>query len=340
MSVTTNLRHAWRALRGNPGFLVTSVETLALAIGAAAGMFGVVNSVMLRPLPFPESDRLVAIAGTAPGSDLPDRFGPGIEFYLHYKERSKWLDGIVFFGAGTSTFRTESRVERIPMGFPSDDMYTMLGVRPQLGRLPVPEDADRVAVISDQLWSNWFGRDPSVIGRSYFVSDGMRQIIGVMPADFRFPSDETLLWVSNPIRLDQIRPGNFGLPVVARMKRGVTREQLASELTWLSKELPERFGGSPRYARIIERHQAVVDPLLDRLVGPTVRTSLWVLLGAVLIPRPHSRWCCSLARRSWCRAFNGCATWIPVTTPTTSTRSSSHRSRTTWSMGRAGGGCI
>ena len=280
---TTDLRHAWRALRRSPGFFVTSVGTLALAIGAVAGMFSVVNTVMLKPLPFPASDRLVVIAGTAPGSDLPERFGPGLEFYVHYKERSKLLDGIFVFGGGTSTLRAENRVERIPMGFPSNEMYATLGVRPQLGRLPVAEDADRVVVISDQLWSSWFNRDPSVIGRSYFVSDGMREVIGIMPAEFRFPSDDTLLWVPNQVRLDQIRPGNFGLPVIARMKDGVTREQLATELTQLSKELPGRFGGTPNYVRIIERHSAVVDPMLDRMVGPPVRTSLWVLLGAVSI---------------------------------------------------------
>ena len=280
---TTDLRHAWRALLRTPGFFVTSVGTLALAIGAVAGMFSVVNTVLLKPLPFPASDRLVVISGTAPGSDLPERFGPGLEFYVHYKERSKLLDGVFIFGGGTSTLRTENRVERIPMGFPSIEMYATLGVRPQLGRLPVAEDADRVVVISDQLWSSWFNRDPSVIGRSYYVSDGMREVIGIMPAEFRFPNDNTLLWVPNQVRLDQIRPGNFGLPVIARMRAGITRDQLATELTQLSKELPGRFGGPPNYARIIERHSALVDPLLDRMVGPAVGTSLWVLLGAVSI---------------------------------------------------------
>ena len=280
---TTDLRHAWRSLCRTPGFFITSVGTLALAIGAVAGMFSVVNTVMLRPLPFPAANRLVVIAGTAPGSDLPERFGPGLEFYVHYKERSKLLDGVFVFGGGTSTLRAENRVERIPMGFPSNEMYATLGVRPQLGRLPVAEDADRVVVISDQLWSSWFNRDPSVIGRSYYVSDGMREVIGIMPAEFRFPSDDTLLWVPNQVRPDQIRPGNFGLPVIARMKDGVTREQVATELTQLSKELPGRFGGTPNYVRIIERHSAIVDPMLERIVGPAVRTSLWVLLGAVSI---------------------------------------------------------
>src|SRR6185436_11357956 len=125
--------------------------------------------------------------------------------------------------------------------------------------------------------------DRSVIGKSYFVSDTIRQIIGVMPPEFQIPSDQTMLWVATPIRLKDVRPGQGGPPLIARMKPGVTREQLSAELTRLSKELPARFGGPPNYARIIEQHTAVVEPLLERLVGPVVTTSLWVLLAAVLV---------------------------------------------------------
>jgi hypothetical protein len=133
-----DLRHAWRALLRTPGFLVTSVVTLGLAIGAVTGMFNVVNTVILKSLPFPDSRRLVVIEGTAPGSDLPERFSVGPEFYLHYKERSKLIDGIFIFDSGTSTFRTANRVERIRMAWPTNDVYATLGARPQLGRLPVP----------------------------------------------------------------------------------------------------------------------------------------------------------------------------------------------------------
>lgn len=280
---TTDLRHAWRGLLHTPGFLITSVGTLALAIGAVSGMFGVVNTVLLQPLPFPNSDRLVALAGTAPGSDLPERFGLGFDFYFEYKENSKLIAGLFAFSGGTSTLRTDTRVERIPMAFPTNDMYATLGVRPMVGRVPVAEDGDRVVVISDRLWDQWFGRDSAVIGRSYFVSGEMRQVIGIMPPEFRFPSDETLLWVAGEAQLSQVQPGNLGLPIIARMKDGVTHEQLALELTRLSKNLPNRFGGPPTYARLIGQHSAVVDPVIDRLVAPTVRTSLWVLLGAVSV---------------------------------------------------------
>ncbi len=279
----TDLRHAWRGLLRTPGFLITTVGTLALAIGPVAGMFSVVNTVLLEPLPFRDADRLVVLSGTAPGSDLPERFGLGFDFYFEYKERSKLLDGLFAFGGGTSTLRTDTRVERIPMAFPTNDMYATFGVRPMLGRLPVPEDGDRVVTISDRLWDQWFGRDSAVLNRSYFISGEMRQVIGIMPPEFRFPTDETLLWVAGEARLEQVQPGNLGLPIIARMKPGVTREELARELTQLSKNLPNRFGTTPNYARLIERHRAVVDPIIDRLVGPTVRTSLWVLLGAVSV---------------------------------------------------------
>ncbi len=278
-----DFRHAARGLRRSPGFTVMAVGTLALAIGAVAGMFNVVNTVILRPLPFPEPDRLVTVFGTAPGSDLPERFGLGDDFYLEYRERSRLLDGIFTFGAGTSTLRTEDRVERVPMAWPSNDIYRTLGVRPLFGRLPLPEDEDRVVLISHQLWQGWFGGDSSVVGRTYFISGDMRQVIGVMPPGFRFPSDETLLWVAGERRLEDVRPGNLGGPLVARLKPGVTREQLAAELTQIARGLPERFGGPPSYARLIEQHRALVDPLLERWVGPTVTTSLWMLLGAVTI---------------------------------------------------------
>ena len=283
---TTDLRHAAKSLRRAPGFFATAVLTLALAIGAVAGMFNVVYAVLLRPLPFPDPDRLVVLSGSAPGSDLPERFGLGLDFYFQYKEQSKLLDGIFFFSGGTSTLRVDDgavRVERIPMGFPSNSVYATLGAAPAKGRLPKPEDQDRVVVISDRLWATWFNRDESVIGKSYFVSGAMRQVIGVMPPEFRFPTDDTLLWVANEPRVEQVQPGNLGLQVIARMKPGVTREALAAELTQISKTLPARFGAAAPYARLIGQHRAVVDPILDRLVGPTISTSLWVLLAAVAV---------------------------------------------------------
>lgn len=278
-----DVRHAFRALRRAPAFFATAVATLALAIGAVAGMFNVVYAVLLRPLPFSAPDRLVVLSGTAPGSDLPERFGLGLDFYFQYREQSKLIDGIFIFDQGTSTFRTADRVERISMAWPTPSIYATLGVAPQHGRLPTPQDGERVVLISDRLWQTWFNRDPSVLGKKFFVSGMDREVIGILPPDMSFPTDDTLLWVNTERRVEQVQPDNLGAPVIARLKPGVSREQLAAELTQISKSLPARFGGPAGYAKFAEQHRALVDPLLDRLVGPTVSTSLWVLLGAVAV---------------------------------------------------------
>jgi putative ABC transport system permease protein len=278
-----DVRHALRGLLRTPTFLATTTITLALAIGAVAGMFDVVNTVLLRPLPYPGADRLVSIQGTAPGSDLPEQFGLGPEFYLHYKENSKLLEGIAAVPGGTSTLRVGDRVERVPMAWPTNGIYATLGVRPQLGRLPRDEDGDDAVVLSDRLWATWFGRDPSVIGKWYFVSDSMKQVIGVMPPEFRFPSDETLLWVANEARAADIQPGNFGGLIIGRLKPGVTSEQLTAELKQLAGEIPARFSAPPEYSRTIQQFRPVITPLLDAMLGPAVKTSLLILLGAVAV---------------------------------------------------------
>jgi predicted permease len=274
-----DLRLAARALRRSPGFSILAIGMLGLAIGANAGMFSVVNTVLLKPLPFAHPDRLVHIAGTAPGSDYPAEFGVGDEFYLQYKEQSRLLEDVSTYNSGTSTLRVGDRVERIRMSWPTSSLFNTLGAKPILGRLPVAEDDQQVAVISYALWTSWFGRDPGVIGHSYYMSGRDRTVIGVMGPEFRFPNDGTLLWIVNEIHPEQIRPGDFGSALVGRMAPGATPEAVAAELTTLARRLPDRFGGPPSYARMIAQHRAVVRSLAEELLGPVSRP-LWVLLGA------------------------------------------------------------
>jgi predicted permease len=277
-----DLRLAFRTLRRSPGFAAVTIGTLGLAIGATAGMWSVVDRVILRPLPYPDPGRLMAVDGTAPGTDLPARFGLGREFYLQYREQSKLAADVALFGGGTSTLRVGDRVERIPMAWPTWNLFALLGVKPVLGRLPDAADEDRVMVISYALWQTWFGGDPTVIGRTYDVSYGRRRVVGVMGPDFHFPSDRTLLWNSGVIREAGLTPGEFGAAMIARAKPGVTPDALASELTALARRLPDRFGGPASYARTISRFRARVEPLKDQMLGQSAG-ALWVLLGAVSI---------------------------------------------------------
>ncbi len=279
-NVMKDLRYAARGLRRSPGFASTAVVTLALAIGAVAGMFSVVDTVLLNPLPYQEPDRLVYIAGTAPGSDLPDEFGISAEFYVHYLEQSDLLeDGSIYFDF-TNTLRVDDRVERPRMSVVTTSTFSMLGATPILGRLPVEDDESRVLVISHALWQTWFGSDPEVIGRTVFAGGDDRTIIGVMGPDFWFPNDEVLLWIPRVVNPERIVPGRFGNPFMARLAPGVTTEQLATELHMLARQLPDRFGGSARYAEIIGQHSPVIRSLQQELLGD-VSAPLWILLGAV-----------------------------------------------------------
>ena len=278
----SDLRVAARTLGRAPGFSAVTIGTLGLAIGANAAMFGVVDAVLLRPLPYANVDRLVHIAATAPGSGLSDEFGVAAEFYVQYKEQSKLIEDVAIYNSFTNTVRLGDRVERLRMSWPTSTLFNTLGAKPILGRLPVADDEDRVIVLSHALWSTWFSRDSAVIGKTIEAGGAVRTIVGVMGPQFKFPNAETMLWISNEVRAEGITPGRFGSTLVARMKPGTTPDALSRELTGLSKRLPERFGGSANYARIIEQHRAVVRPLIEQMFG-RVSSSLWVLLASVVI---------------------------------------------------------
>jgi predicted permease len=275
-----HLRYAARSLRRSPGFVALAVVTLGLAIGVAAGIWSVVDVVLLDPLPFPDSDRLVILAGTAPGSDLPDEFPLSAEFFLEYRERADLLADLAVWNSFTSTLRTDDRVERIRMSMPTGSLFSTLQAEPILGRLPRPEDEDRVAVLSHSLWLTWFGADPAVLGRTYSIAGESRTVIGVMGPDFWFPSEDTLLWIPVVPRAEDVEPGRFGFPLIARVKPGVTNEALVAQLQTVARGLPERWGGSPGYAELIGQFRPLVQPLEQQLLG-TVARPLWVLLGAV-----------------------------------------------------------
>lgn len=277
---TSELRKAARTLGRTPGFTVVVVGMLGVAIGAMSGMFSVVNTVLLDQLPYANPERLVYISSSAPGSQLPAEFEASPEFFIQYQEQSKLLEDVATTNSFTSTLRSGDRVERVRMSWPTNSMFSTLGVTPALGRLPVDSDESRTVVISDAMWADWFGRDPSVIGRTVWASGVDRTIIGVMRPEFRFPRNDVQLWISSTIKPADIKQvGDFDYPVIGRLKPGVTMEALADELTTLASRAPERFGDAPGYARTVALHRAVVKPLAEQMVG-SVAQPLWVLLAA------------------------------------------------------------
>lgn len=274
--------HAARGLARTPAFTLIVIATLALPIGANTAFFSVADAVLLTPLPFPNPDRLVHIAGSAPGTDQPDEFGVSDELYFEYRDAAPGLESIGVYATGSSTSRAEEHVDQLFVTQATPSFFTTMGVQPQHGRLPTDEDTAAVVVISDWLWKSWFKADVAVVGKSYTFAGQTREVIGIMPPEFRFPDERVAFWAPLVLRQAQVTPGGFGAGAVARMKPGTDVPTLVGQLEPLALRVQQRLGGPPPYVRIMERHRPVVKPLHEHLVG-SISTALWILLAAVAI---------------------------------------------------------
>ncbi len=272
---------AWSLARAR-GFTFVVVATLALAVGANAAIFSVVDAVLLQPLVYPHADRLVHIGGTAPGTDLPAEFGVPDELYFEYRESVSAIEDIGLYGTGSATSRAEGQVDQLFLTQATPSFFTTLGAQTLHGRLPTDADGNRVVVISHWLWRTWFGSDPSVVNKSYTFANETRTVIGVMHPEFRFPDERVAFWIPMTIRAAQVTPGGFGPRAIARLKPGTDRSTLAAQLEPLARRVQQRLGGPAPYVRIMERHRPVVTTLREHLVG-NAATALWILLGTVAI---------------------------------------------------------
>jgi predicted permease len=273
-----DLRQAARSLARARGFMAVTVGTLGLAIGINAGIFSVVRTVLLDPLPFANAEDLVVIRGTA-GPDLS--YNLSDEFYVQFSD-SELLQSVAFWNQFTSSLRVGEETERARMAAPSTNVFETLGAEPILGRLPTPDDDQRVAVLSYDFWRERYGADPGVLGRSVFASGADLTIIGVMGPDFFLPTEGITLWIPQVLEPSEIVPDvvTGGPSMVARLAPGVTRAELEDELTALARRIPERFGGPPAYQRQIQDFRPLIVPLAEELLG-SVRGPLWILFAAV-----------------------------------------------------------
>jgi putative ABC transport system permease protein len=282
---TSDFTHAARRLMRMPGFTLVTVLTLGLAIGASTAIFSVVDAVLIDPLPYPDADRLVSIRASAPGTELKGTNSVGIEFFVAYRDHADRLESLGLFLTMQSTARTKEHVDRLFMAQVTPSVFETLGVQPVLGRFPTEEENRTkapVMVISHRLWRDWFGGDPSVLGRSFEANNAQRTVVGVMGPDFRFPDAHTSIWLRAGVATDdsQIKPGGFNINLIARKKPGVTDEALTVQLTTVAKQLPDRFGGSAAYRKIIEHYRPVIRSFEEQVVGNVARP-LWILLGTV-----------------------------------------------------------
>jgi predicted permease len=280
-TLSQNLRFALRTLRKSPGFTAVVVLTLALGIGANSAIFSAVNALLLRPLPYPDPDRLVTVYHYYPSLDglrAPvsaygfQRYRDEIRSFSHAAVSSGWGADMMF----------DDEPQRLQGRRVSAQYFAVFGGRPVLGRLPLPEEdvpgRERVVVLSHGLWERAFGGDAGVIGETLVMNGEPHEVIGVMPAGFRdFWDREAELWRPLALTSEQLSAvdTNEWLSFSGRLRSGVSAEAAASELREFAERLKaDALVGYPADWSLHVR-------TLDEVAKGEVRTPLLVLLGAV-----------------------------------------------------------
>src|SRR5436189_2491553 len=236
-----NLRYALRQLREAPAFTLTVLATVAICLGANLAIFAVINSILLRPLPFPQSDRLVTIFNTYPKAGV-ERDGSSVTNYYERRGNLPAFSSLSIFRDGSEVVGETGAAEQIEIMRVSPDFFATLGVNLAMGRTFTEEEAtiakgkgNGVAIVTDAYWRQRFNSDPNVLGRNIRVNTMPRKIVGVLPPDFRFLSSEARLFL--PIRSrpaertpQQRHSDGGGTHMIARLKPGGTMTEAQSQI--------------------------------------------------------------------------------------------------------------
>jgi predicted permease len=277
-------RFALRTLRRNPVLSATAIITLALGIGANTAIFSTVNAVMLRPLPFPQSDRLVMISEDNPEKGWRREVAAPAN-YLDWKERVRAFEDVAAYTpGGGSTLTGQGNPQRVRARAVTGNYFSVLRVRPELGRAFTDAETwntgTAVAVISHQLWREAFGGDTAAVGRTVVFDGTATEIVGVMPARFRFAADsvdvwQTMAWDQVDRAQEFFRRAHY-VRVVARLQPGVTPEAADAELQTVVRQLQVEY---PVTNKVMG---ADLVPLHEFLIGD-VRPALLMLQAAVAL---------------------------------------------------------
>jgi putative ABC transport system permease protein len=267
-----DLCYGARMLRKNPGFTAVAVLTLALGIGANTAIFSLVNGILLRPLPFATPQNLVSITGTYPKGA-----------FVAMREEMQSFDAAAYFEGHEFNLTGRGEPLRLSSVLVSAEFFSVLGVRPELGHPFYPGDdkagQDNYVVLSDALWQQRFASDPSIIGRSIELEGVSRQVVGVMPAEFRFPSTKTQVWIplhSDPRDTIDHWASDF-MTIIGRLRSGSTINQARTEIRMFQSRVFKLFPWPMPAAwnadiSVVELHHGMV---------ADVRSRLFLLLGAV-----------------------------------------------------------
>ena len=267
-----NLRYGLRLLLKNPGFTLVAIVTLALGIGGNTAVFSLVDGILLRPLPYNHPEQLFSVTGTYPRGA-----------FSALREQAKTLEVATYTEGHEFNLTGMGEAARLAGSHVSAEMFSVLGSRAQLGRTFLPKEDlpgnDNLVILSNQLWEQRFGRDPGIVGRSVQLEGVNRQVIGVMPAEFRFPSAKTQLWI--PLHVDSREEATYWrgdyMPVIGRLRPGFSLQQASSEIRLFQAHVGALFPW-----RMPAAWNADIDvvPLKNDMVSD-VRARLLMLLAAV-----------------------------------------------------------
>ncbi|MGH9859054.1 MAG: ABC transporter permease [Candidatus Acidiferrales bacterium] len=238
-----DLRYTVRTLARTPGFTLTAIVVTALGIGATTAAFSITDHVLIRPLPFADSDRLVRLWENVPGYTRMELSPPN---YRDWKEMSTSFEAMGAYTERAANLVGEGEPRRVQLVFVTSEVFPVLGVRPFAGRYFTPEDdhdgAPGTIVLSYGFWQSQFGGDLAVLGRTVHLDGFPHVVIGVMPPGFHFPYRDTLFW--KPLQLspgDMEDRNNNELDAVARLKAGVSLEQARSEMNAIAAQLERAY---------------------------------------------------------------------------------------------------
>ncbi len=282
----TDFRLALRALFKSPGFAFVAIATLALCIGANSAIFTVVNSVLLRPLPYPDADRLVQVYNTYPKSDL-EYAGVSIPDYLDRMERAPSIEDGAIYTWESINLAGEEAPTRVLGIRASPSFFTTLQSPALLGRVFNESEGqighEHVVVLSYGLWQEHFAGRDTAIGQTLRLDNVPYEIVGVMPEAFSFPATNVKLWIPfafTPEQMSVNERGNEYSEMIARLKPGTTPAMLSAECATI---VDQNLEHAPEFRPFVEASgfTGIARPLLDQTVGD-VRSMLWMLQAGVV----------------------------------------------------------
>ena len=276
-SLTQDVRFALRKLWKSPGFAALTILTLALGIGANSAIFSVVNGVVLRPLPYPESQRLMFITSQFPALGF-DQFWVSVPEFLEFRDWNTAFEGVGAYNVSAANLGTE-QPSRPVTALVTPELMPVLGVQPRMGRMFAPEDslpnAEDVAILSHELWQRGFASDPDIVGRTTQVNGTTTRIVGVMPPRYDVHDQRVELWL--PLTINPQSPGSRGghfLYLIGRLRPGHGIGEARADLERLLAGWADM--AKAQHVPNLKGHRLRIDDLQGDVVG-TVKTALWVL---------------------------------------------------------------